>query len=142
MTHKCFLHNVRSLKTITASTNKLNDYKNNILIHKPLCYAMVETWLDHTIQDTEIAVPGYNTFRKDRVGRGGGLLFVISDSYRSNRRIDLETSSTQYNEILVCEVTFSINCTWVFILFYRPPSADANFLLNLNTVHLLGSFGV
>lgn len=43
--------------------------------------AITETHLDEHIQDSELAIQGYNIFRLDRDGNGGGMVFFHSGSY-------------------------------------------------------------
>jgi hypothetical protein len=108
-------------------------FKNVLAIDKPDIFGIVETWFDGNVLEEEHTIDGYDTYRKDRVGRGGGLLLVINNVYKNVRRLDLESVSSNYNEILVCEIRVKIK-TWILVLFYRPPSANDNFNTNMGEV--------
>ena len=51
--------------------------------------SLCETWLNPTVLDGEI-LPGYNIFRRDRDGRGGGVLIAVKNTIHASRRTDLE----------------------------------------------------
>lgn len=43
------------------------------------CLSVNETWLDKSIDDSEISLPGYLVFRSDRNRSGGGVALYIRD---------------------------------------------------------------
>ena len=51
--------------------------------------SLCETWLNPTVLDGEI-LPGYNIFRRDRDGLGGGVLIAVKNTIHASRRTDLE----------------------------------------------------
>ena len=53
----------------------------NLIIksHKPSIVTLCETWLDPSIPNEIINIPGYTIHRKDRNRHGGGLLTYVSD---------------------------------------------------------------
>ena len=76
------------------------------------------SWLDSTISDSEINIPGYIVVRQDRNREGGGVCIFIKEDLAFNLRKDL------YHE--------KLEMVWVEILFphckplligscYRPP---------------------
>ena len=38
-----------------------------------------ETWLDGSLLDAELEVPGFSLYRKDRNRRGGGVMVYVSN---------------------------------------------------------------
>ena len=57
----------------------------------PAIIAFTETWLDDTITNGEIAVQGYNVYRKDRNRHGGSIAVYVADRLKvTRRRSDLE----------------------------------------------------
>lgn len=54
-----------------------------------------DTWLDSSVSDGEVNISGYVTYRKDRGGRGGGVLVYVTDKCRSKTRKDLEEDGTE-----------------------------------------------
>ncbi|KAH7943710.1 hypothetical protein HPB52_010220 [Rhipicephalus sanguineus] len=50
-----------------------------------------QTWLDASVTDSELFdTSGYTVLRKDRCGRGGGVLMAFPTPAKVNRRLDLE----------------------------------------------------
>ena len=82
--------------------------------------AFTETWLNDSITDGEVSLPGYSIYRSDRDdGLGGGIAVYVKESLSVIRRSDLEKD-------------FSGECLWLELLlpkakgilfgtFYRPP---------------------
>ena len=46
--------------------------------------AVSETWLKNSVIDSEI-IPGYFIFRRDREGRAGGVLIVVTGGIQASR---------------------------------------------------------
>ena len=112
-----FLHqNIRSLRGKLAELNILISQCPNLHI-----LAFTETWLNDSITDGEVSLPGYSIYRSDRDdGLGGGIAVYVKESLSVIRRSDLEKD-------------FSGECLWLELLlpkakgilfgtFYRPPS--------------------
>lgn len=51
--------------------------------------AITETHLNENIKDSELAIQGYNLFRLDRDGNGGGTAFYIQEQIPAKIRKDL-----------------------------------------------------
>ena len=99
------------------------DELNILVSHCPYLHilAFTETWLDNSIPDGEVSLPGYSIFRSYRTnGRGGGIAVYVKETQSVIKRADLEKD-------FVCE------CMWLELLlpkakgilfgtFYRPPS--------------------
>ena len=51
---------------------------------------MSETWLDSTIHESELKIPGYVIERTDRNRHGGGVAIYIKDDINYIRRCDIE----------------------------------------------------
>jgi hypothetical protein len=107
--------NVRSLlpKIDEVSMLALN---NNLDI-----FGINETWLDSTIPDSAVNIPGYKIYRKDRNRQGGGVALYVKSTITA-KLIEFQTS---------------IECVWVEITneneklmvgsMYRPPSAGCDY---------------
>ena len=136
----CIYLNARSLKSVSATTNKLLDFQNLVYTNRFDMVAVTETWLNCTVDNAEILGTNYVIHRKDRVEtcpntRGGGLLLAVNSGLNSKRRAELESPC----EILVCEISSSRPCRdspkTAIVLCYRPPSSDcAEFTQNLDKV--------
>lgn len=125
--------NARSLKTVNRTQNKMLMFKSVLEIDKPDIMGVVETWFDDNVGEHEYEDKNYCFYRKDRRGRGGGLLLAINKQIHSSRMTMLESANDEFNEILVCDVRLN-NCNWAVILFYRPPNSNINFNHNLRYV--------
>ena len=53
-------------------------------------FTLSETWLDSTIHDSELKIPGYVIERTDRNRHGGGVAIYIKDDINYIRRCDIE----------------------------------------------------
>ena len=70
--------NVRSL---LPKISEIHSYLTNKHIH---IISVNETWLDDSVSDNEISIPGFTVFRKDRNCQGGGVAFYIKNELISN----------------------------------------------------------
>lgn len=84
--------------------------------------ALTETWLDETVIDSEIALPGYKFFRSDRdfqktnKCRAGGLLLYVRDFYNC-RILSEHNAGVEY-----LSISFeTMNQNILFTLVYAPP---------------------
>lgn len=96
--------------------------------------SITETWLDNRTSDQDAELPGYNTYRRDRIGDNhGGICVYVNNNIFSKRRNDLELRD--------------VECIWVEILthnkkvligtFYRPPNSHSMTLTSIeNSVGL------
>lgn len=79
-----------------------------------------ETFLNSTIPDAEVELPGYVLHRKDRVGKtGGGLAVYVADHLVVVRRKDLEVDTM---ETLWLEVKPKGSKSFLVCNVYRPPN--------------------
>ena len=60
----------------------IDDVRRLIVIEGIDILALTETWLDESIDDSEVSLAGYSILRKDRNRRGGGVAFIISNQIR------------------------------------------------------------
>ena len=134
-----FYSNCRSLLP------KLDLLRTSVLTSSPSVVALVETWLDSSISDLEIFIPGYSIIRLDRNRHGGGILFYIK-----NEITILSSFASPSIELLTVDLHLSKHSP-LLCLYYRPPSSslsDLNsFLLNtpikrLKSFILLGDFNI
>jgi hypothetical protein len=62
-------------------SNKLSEIKQLSLDSQIHIFAFTETWLEHDVNDAEVAIPGFSIFRGDSSrGRAGGVAVYISNS--------------------------------------------------------------
>ena len=76
----CFYTNMRSL----FSYNKRDELYMHILGHKYDIVGLSETWANDNISDSELNIPGYSLYRKDRnnkfKSKGGGVALYINEN--------------------------------------------------------------
>ena len=99
------LLNIQSLNPSAGSTCrwKVSELRNHITTennrdHFIPFIAVTETWLNSSIRDAQIHIPGYISSRSDRNGRGGGVLLYSHESF--------SLSDVNRFEDGVCEVVF------------------------------------
>ena len=85
-----------------------------------------ETWLYDQLPSDEVAIPGFNLFRRDRSSgrKGGGIAIYISDKIPAVRRCDLKDIAL---ENLWLELMFPKSKGILLGTCYRPPD-DSQFL--------------
>ena len=58
--------------------------KETILANKFDIFTISETWLDNSVTDVELEVPGYKLYRVDRENKkGGGICVYVLQNYDS-----------------------------------------------------------
>ena len=113
----CF--NARSLVNKSASL-EVDVYSKNFDI-----ISITETHLDETVNSAELFLSNFRVYRRDRNRRGGGVLVAVSDKIIRNQREVLEGSDI---ELLMLDVHYSKNKSFMFGVFYRPPASDTRCL--------------
>ena len=109
--------NVRSLK----SRDHFLLVKDTILSNKFDVFTISESWLDVSVSDLEIEVPGYNIYRVDRSNKtGGGICAYVLNTYCTELMGDISDISTTgfhqlWLKIQVRNLKSIIICT-----VYRP----------------------
>ena len=124
---KCVHQNIRNL------LNKLDEirYIINTLKSRIHLILFTETWLNSSVLDEEVSIPGYTVFRKDRRSKGGGVIMYTRDDLSVIRRSDLERPDV---EGLWLEITLPKSRSFIFGTFYRPPSSSKHTNPNLMNV--------
>ena len=130
-----FLHqNIRSLRGKMDELNILVSHCPNLHI-----LAFTETWLDNSISDGEVSLPGYSIFRSDRTnGRGGGIAVYVKETLSVIRRADLEKDFV--GECMWLELLLPKAKGILFGTFYGPPS-QSDFLNPFQEVLELANAG-
>ncbi|KAM7312669.1 uncharacterized protein ISCGN_009574 [Ixodes scapularis] len=77
--------NCRSLK------NKVQDFQSIVSsLPDNTIFLLTETWLDASVHDGELLGTAHAIYRRDRGGRGGGVLVAAPTGFTVDRRHDLE----------------------------------------------------
>ena len=109
-----FLHlNIRSLP---PNIDEIRTIANRT---KAAVIALTETWLDDSVNDSEISINNYCLIRADRNRQGGGVCLYIRENLTFNPRIDIKTDSI---ETLWVEILQPKTKPILVGVAYRPPS--------------------
>ena len=111
--------NIRSL----LKPERLDHLK--ILIHQadPDILVLTETWLKKSTSDSEISLSGFNLFRQDRAGKGGGVAIYVKTHFPVT--ILHAAAIPSSFEIIALKINIGSNDSITVLGVYRPPSADA-----------------
>ena len=115
--------NVRSLKR----REHFILVKESILANKFDVFTISETWLNNTVSDLELEIPGYSLHRLDRqTKKGGGVCVYVLQSYKTEVLGEISyISSTDFHQlwikIQVRNLKSIIICTT-----YRPPDTTVS----------------
>lgn len=119
--------NIRSLFT------GFNDFTHMVQVKDYDVVMITETWLSENIDNNVINIPGYNFFRKDRKGRGGGVGAYVK-SFLDVKVINFDFGVTEALEFLFININLH-NKTIVTGVFYRPPNTNPNtFIPDLDNI--------
>ena len=119
------LHDIDGIQCYyTNVMNKRYKLEINIEIYQPQIIGIVESSCNSSILDSEIALDGYNLFRKDKEGadgKGGGVLLYVHKSLNATQyygldEIEMETS-------ISCEVKLNEKDNLLIGLVYRSPNS-------------------
>ena len=113
--------NIRSIK----SGQKLIDLHADTLNNNSAIVAVTETWLDNTIDSSEIELPGFQVIRKDRNRNGGGIALYIRKDLAFKHCPELEPDAQSLFEGLWIRL-FTPQGSLLLGTFYCPPSMPAN----------------
>ena len=64
-------------RSIVNKKNELNIMVEDI---DPHIIGITESWANTDITDAELVLTGYVMLRRDRIGRGGGVILYVKDS--------------------------------------------------------------
>ena len=90
-------------------------------------FTVSETWLDSTVSDTEVEIPGYNIYRLDRLNKiGGGVCAFVRDGYKVEPMDDLSKISSTGLHQLWLKIQARNHKSFVVCTVYRPLDTTLN----------------
>ena len=112
-----------STLNICSLRRKIDDLERVLHEEEIDIICVTETWLDDSINDGEIEIPGYCVHRRDRLGRrGGGVCIYATNDIPVNPRSDLESNNVEAVWIEVQgKESVLVGC------LYRPPHETLQF---------------
>ena len=132
--YRCF--DKRGIHFIHVNARSLLPHKHDIRLlanqTHAACISISETWLDNSIFDTELHIPNYNLFRRDRNRQGGGVCLYIRSDLAFNPRDDLLCDDL---EALWIELLLPMTKPFIIGTVYRPPK-QTDFYTTLENVFL------
>ena len=97
-------------------------YSTYCIERKSSIICLSETWLNPTIPDINIELPGYILYRRDRADGYGGVAIYISKTLHACEVPELRSSEEEHIWLNV-----NINNLKMFIaVYYRPPNHDSD----------------
>nr|VZH92783.1 unnamed protein product [Spirometra erinaceieuropaei] len=113
---RCLYTNAQSL------ISKLDELKLCLVELSPDVLAVTETWLSGTISDNEVALPGYQIYRRDREHRqGGGIVVYVNDGLAVS---DNTTKFVCSTEAIWLTIKATGSPCLDVLTVYRPPRTD------------------
>ena len=126
--------NVRSFK----SREHFTLVKDSILSNGFDIFTLSETWLDCSVSDSCVHIPGYSPFRQDRGPHkaGGGLCVYTRDTLKVLYMEDLSLVVSDGSQQLWLKVQARSCKSFLLNTVYRPPSTPVTFLDNFTRVFI------
>ena len=127
---KCLESNIKIAHLNIRSIKNRNNFllvKEALMKHKFDILTISETWLDCSITDAEIWIPGYNIYRLDRVSKvGGGVCVYTKDNFKISSLNDLSYIADSGIHMLWLRVQVGNLRSFLICTAYRPPNAPLN----------------
>ena len=102
----------------------LDDVAALVTSERPHILALSETWLDASVTDAEIHLPGYSLFRFDRNRCGGGVAVFCVD-YLPSSLLKCGVTSSGAEFLWVSVACGSLHPSLAVGCLYRPPNAPS-----------------
>ena len=99
---------------------------------KAAVIALTDTWLDDSVNDSELRMNNYCLIRSDRNRQGGGVCLFIRENLTFNCRLDIITDSI---ETLWVEILQPKTIPILVGVAYRPPSQSDVYDIFEHTCH-------
>ena len=121
--------NIRSLK----SREHFTLLKDSVVSNNFDIFTISETWLDSSVNNESIHIPGYTLYRQDRGPHkpGGGLCVYIKKNYKVSSLENVSSVSDNNFQQLWLKVQSRCYKSFVICTVYRPPSTPLNFIDDL-----------
>ena len=81
--------NVRSVLPKSDELHLLLERQDGVVL------GLSETWLDESVMDSEVEIPGFKHFRRGRKRRGGGVMVYVPEQFKVVRRKELEDDAVE-----------------------------------------------
>ena len=116
------LTQIKGLHLIDLKINsllpKIDELRNIAKCFNVAVIGIIETKLDNTVYDSEVAIEGYSIVRNDRTRKGGGVASYIRSSICYTRKTCLSNNL----ENIFIDLLFPKTKPISIDIFYKPPS--------------------
>jgi len=103
--------------------NKLGEFKERVKEFDVV--GIVESWASEQIGDAELALAGFNMFRRDRrCGKCGRVLLYIKESIKVS--MEMPCSDNEFEEAIWCNADLGSSKLLIGICYRKPSSDDSN----------------
>ena len=90
-------------------------------------FTVSETWLDSSVTELEVEIPGFDVYRLDHHEKtGGGVCAYVRESYKTEHLQDSSFISSSGFHQLWLQVQVGRCKSIVICTAYRPPNSDLN----------------
>ena len=120
---------VRSiLAPVKDGITKLAEISTLASSHSIDIFGVGETWLDQSIADEDLRIPGFQLpYRRDRNRHGGGVAVFISETLSAYRCPQFEPDGLQF---ICISVKTNSNNFILICYYYNPPNSNMDTFLN------------
>ena len=134
--HKLLISQVKSDKglrichlNVRSLYGKIDEIRVIVLSSEIDIFCISESFLDDSISNSEIDIPGYDIERRDRPnGRGGGVLMYIKSGTKYKPRPDIGNTSNRVESIWIEIISSKRSVSSHLICcIYRPPSSNVTY---------------
>lgn len=114
-----FYQNVRGLKT------KLGTWRSNLMLTDHNIVAITETFLDNSVEDSELECGDWSILRRDRNTPCGGVALAARSPIVLKRRRDLETDN---GEDLWASFSWHGRPCYACVVYIKPSASDSDYM--------------
>ena len=105
-------------------------WRDSFASHKAFnIFTFSETWLNRDITNANLAIQGYDLYRKDRYSHGGGVAAYVPSHLKVHKRFDLEDNDA---EILWLELRLRPRRFLIEVVYHAPE--DMSFLTKFDSI--------
>ena len=112
---------------VCSLRNKIHEIHQILFTHKIHILSVNETWLDSSVADSIISVPGYSLYRKDRNLHGGGVCFYVHSDLKVKQHYQINSSLEAVALQVQLTAASRHQPSLVICSVYRPPSSPVTF---------------
>ncbi len=109
---------------ICSIRNQVYDLNNLVLANSIHIFAVSDTHLDSSIQNSELLVNGFSFFRRDRNKHGGGVAIFVQSHLPVKERSDFMLNDVALWFQVHLHHLKPVLVSWC----YRPPDANADYM--------------